>query len=343
MELTLINERNTSPVALDRRQNVTEEVEFTEVTSVQQEHKVRSFVEANTTPVSLLHLKDECIIPVFSKDNEKTISHYEMIDAVNFAVHHHFQNLEIESPQIRVSHPVLGRIPQALHKKAHELQDWEKTRYYERMMFVIEIPSITEIVNGNRLNLTVGGVRSLSNENLFNKKSIEKFKLFIGFKNLVCCNLMVSTDGAALDTRVSSYDDLIKSALDLFTQFKISKNLNTLKNFGNHKLSEHQFAQIIGKSRLYQYLPIEQKKEIPALEFNDTQINTIARDYYFDKSFNRGQNGDIDLWRLHNLFTGSNKSSYIDSFLNRAVNATTFTQELVQALEGDNRYHWFLS
>ena len=107
--------------------------------------------------------------------------------------------------------------------------------------------------------------------------------------------------------------------------------------------SFHQFAQILGKSRLYQYLPSEQKKLIPALEFNDSQVNGIAHDYYLDQNFNRAPSGDIDLWRVYQLFTGSNKSSYIDSYLGRTLNAFTFTQELVQALDGNDRYNWFLN
>lgn len=85
--------------------------------------------------------------------------------------------------------------------------------YWERMMFAIEVPSITEEVNGNQLNLTIGGVRALNHESLFSKKSIEKFKVFVGFKNLVCTNLLVSTDGIALEIRVSSLQDLIKRYL----------------------------------------------------------------------------------------------------------------------------------
>lgn len=38
------------------------------------------FIEANTQEVSLEHLKKDCIIPVFSKDNESTISHYQFIN-----------------------------------------------------------------------------------------------------------------------------------------------------------------------------------------------------------------------------------------------------------------------
>lgn len=43
-------------------------------------HKRKPFIEANTNEVSLSHLKTDCIIPVFSKDNEKTIAHTEFIE-----------------------------------------------------------------------------------------------------------------------------------------------------------------------------------------------------------------------------------------------------------------------
>ena len=55
-------------------------------------------------------------------------------------------------------------------------------------MFCIEIPSVTETIDRCRLNLTIGGVRAYNQENLYSKKGFEKFKVFIGFKNMVCCN-----------------------------------------------------------------------------------------------------------------------------------------------------------
>ena len=344
MELQLANDsRNKRIVPITEYSTLVEDAEIVETRPLHSAtSKVRSFIEANTESVNISHLRDDCIIPVF-RDNEKTISHFEMVDAVEFATQEYFGGIEVLPTQIRVSHPINGRIPTALHKKVSELEDFEKTRYYERMMFAIEIPSISELVNGNRLNLTIGGVRALNHESLFSKKTIEKFKVFIGFKNLVCTNLLVSTDGAALEIKVSSYDELIKKVLELLEQFNIPRTLHMLQDFGNYKLTEHQFAQIIGKSRLYQYLAADIKKDIPSLEFNDTQINTIARDYYLDKSFCKDKNGDIDLWRLYGLFTGANKSSYIDSFLSRAVNATTFTQELTSALRGNSSSNWFLS
>ncbi|WP_430614455.1 DUF3871 family protein [Flavobacterium sp. JP2137] len=42
----------------------------------------KPFIEANTEQVELIELRNDCIIPVFSKDNEKTIAHQEFIDIV---------------------------------------------------------------------------------------------------------------------------------------------------------------------------------------------------------------------------------------------------------------------
>jgi hypothetical protein len=317
------------------------EAEVVETTQAKIE-KPKAFIEANTEAVSLKHLKDECIIPVF-RDNEKTISHYEFIDSVNFVVQQCFKNETIMDPDIRVSHKINGRIPSALNKKVSELEEWEKTLYYERMMFVIEVPSISDSIYGNELSLTIGGVRALNHESLFSKKSIEKFKMFIGFQNKVCTNLLVSTDGIILELRVSGLEELVKQVFDLIGNFNMRIQLDTMREFGRYSLTEHQFAQLIGKARLYQYLPASQKKEIHALTFNDSQFNAVARDYYTDKSFCRDGNGDINLWRLYGLFTGANKSSYIDSFLGRSVNAYTFTETLLQALEHDSRMSWFIN
>ena len=56
------------------------------------------FIEANTKEVSMEHLKSECIVPVFSKDNEITISHPNFIEAVWGAANKVFPNESIELP-----------------------------------------------------------------------------------------------------------------------------------------------------------------------------------------------------------------------------------------------------
>jgi len=229
------------------------EAEVIETTSSKQEGKPKAFIEANTEQVTLSHLKNDCIIPVF-RDNEKTISHFEFIDSVNFVVNQCFRNETILEPDIRVSHKINGRIPSALNKKVSELEDWEKTKYYERMMFIIEIPSIADTIHGNELSLTIGGVRALNHESLFSKKSIEKFKVFIGFQNKICTNLLVSTDGIALEIRVSGLQDLVKRVFDLIGNYNMRMHLDTMRELGKYSLTEHQFAQMIGKARLYQLL-----------------------------------------------------------------------------------------
>ena len=125
--------------------------------------------------------------------------------------------------------------------------------------------------------------------------------------------------------------------------YNAEKHIQDMKLLTQYNFTEHQFAQLLGKSRLYHYLPKKDKVEIPILQFNDGHLNSIARDYYLDSSFCRNENGDINLWNVFNLFTQANKSSYIDTFLDRNLNAFEFSNGLLKALNGDSNYHWFLS
>ena len=75
----------------------------------------------------------------------------------------------------------------------------------------------------------------------------------------------------------------------------------------------------------------------------DSQVSTICKDYYNDESFCRNESGDIELWKLYNLFTGANKSSYIDSFLERGAGSQSFVKGLQNALKSDSEYDWFVS
>lgn len=302
------------------------------------------FIEANTESVSLSHLKSKNVIPVFTKDNEITLSHQEFIETAISAIATIFPNEPIDTPEIRVSHQIKGRTPDAIHIPVKDLQEHQKTSYYERVAFIIRIPSITETINGNTIALTVGGVRALNTENLYNKKSYEKFKFFIGFQNMVCCNLCISTDGYQNEIRAMSYLDLKAKMLQTLAEYKVQEHLNSMKNLLNNSLSERDFAQIIGKSRLYNYLPKKEKSLIPELLLNDGHINTVAKDYYQDESFCRNANGDISMWEFYNLLTGSNKTSYIDTFLERGVNAFDFSKGISNALSGSStNYAWFLS
>ncbi|RCU42295.1 DUF3871 family protein [Chryseobacterium lacus] len=301
------------------------------------------FIVANTSEISLQHLSQDCIIPVFSKDNEKTIAHQEFIEVILEAVTKIFPQHSIADPEIRVSHQIKGRTPTAVHKAAKDLLEEDKTIYYERMAFMVKIPSITEEINGNKLSLCVGGIRSYNQENLYSKKSLEKFKFFIGFQNWICMNMCISTDGFLENLRVSNANELGLKALEVMQNYNAELHLMEMKELTQDYLSEHQFAQLIGKSRLYQHLPKSERQRIPELNFNDSHINTMAKDYYEDQNFSRMEDGRINLWNVFNLFTQANKSSYIDTFLDRNLNAFDFSKGLQKTLNGDSNYHWFLS
>lgn len=303
----------------------------------------RHFIEANTKEVDIFHLRNDCVVPVFSKDNEITISHPNFIETVWEASNKFFPNERFLEPDIRVSHIIKGRVPNAIHKPVNELMESDKTIYYERMAFCFEIPSIFQNIEGNRLNLTIGGVRAYNHENLYSKKGIEKFKIFIGFKNLVCCNLCISTDGYKSEVKVMSIEELFKAVLLLLQNYNLNHHLILMNNLKKSYLTEHQFAQLIGKTKLYNCLPNKIRKTLPLLEFGDNHINAVAKLYYNDENFKMENGADsINLWNVYNLFTTANKNSYIDNILDRSLNATDLISGISKSIYGDPEYKWFI-
>ena len=301
--------------------------------------KRKSFIEANTIEVSLSHLKNECTVPVFGKDNESTISHFEFINGTKEVVEDILNYKGVLKPEIRVSHQIKSRIPSAIGKPEKELLEEEKTIFYERMAFAIEIPEISEIINGNKLSLVIGGVRSYHQMNLFSKKSMEKFKIFIGFENTVCTNLCISTDGLKEDLRVSSIMELKAKIYELINNYKKKEHLINMERMFRYSLSEIQFAHLIGKMKLFPYLSKEEKQILFPLAMNDTQLNIVVKDYHTDAHFSKSENNTISFWNLYNLFTEANKSTYIDSNLERNVNAYAYVNYLLNAIEkGESNY-----
>ncbi|WP_252195889.1 DUF3871 family protein, partial [Bacteroides ovatus] len=175
------------------------------------------FIEANTIEASLEHLRNDCIIPVFAKDNEATLSHVAFIEAVQDATNTFFSGEQIESPDIRVSHVIKGRIPEAIHKPANQLLESDKTIYYERCAFVIEVPTIYE--------------------NLYSKKGAERFKVFIGFTCKVCTNLCVSTDGYLSCLEVTNTRDLYQAVLEMFHKYDAAKHIHLMQSLGNTSMT----------------------------------------------------------------------------------------------------------
>lgn len=303
----------------------------------------KPFINANTIESTLEDIRENHLIPVFIKDNEPVISHCDFIDATTKALQEIFAGETILAPNIRLSHPIKGRVPEAKNKPANELLEREKTLYYERMAFIIEIPSVCDEVDGSNLSLTVGGVKALNQDNLYNKKGAdEHFKVFIGFKNTVCTNLCVWSDGFMDDLKVKSLGQLKGAIGTLFQNYNATFHMHCLRQLCDFNLTEQQFANLVGRCRMYQHLPRQLQNDIQPLQLGDNQVGTIVKDFYKDDSFCRMEDGTINLWRLYNLFTGANKSSYIDNFLERSASAFHFVDSIRQSLKNEST-NWFLN
>ena len=299
------------------------------------------FIEANTVEVTVEHLANDCVTPVFAKDNELTINHVSFIHTVEDAAKDFFRGEVVNDAQVRASHIIKGRVPSAIHKPANQLLETDKTIYYERCAFSIDVPTIYQDINGNRRYLSIVGVRAYNQQNLYSKIVPELFRVAIGFKNLVCCNMCVFTDGYKGELRASNTRELYRQVLELFQNFNPAKQIHLMQQLCNSSLTEHQFCQIIGRMRLYQSLPTRLQREIPQLLITDTQINNVAKSYITDENFS-SYGTDINMWKFYNLLTGANKSSYIDMFLDRSVNATEIALGINAALHGEERYKWFI-
>lgn len=318
-----------------------EEVSFKEATII--ETPLVNFLESNTDSISLHDLTADCVVPTWG-NQELTIAHQDFIRTVHDAARDYFTGESVSSPDIRVSHEVKGRIPSALHKKANELLPSDKTKFYQRLAFAFTIPTLHETINGQRMQLCVAGVRNYNDLNLYRaNKGIEKFSVAIGWRVCVCSNQVLSTDGLKYQMEVSNLNELYQQCLMLFHSFNPAKDLHLMQSLTNTYLTEQQFANVVGRCRLYQALPQTYQRSVPRLLITDSQINNVCRGFYNNPDFGMKDNC-ISMWDFHNLLTESNKSSYIDTYLQRAVNATEVSTGINNALRGlSDRYEWFLN
>ena len=300
-----------------------------------------NFLEANTNAITLEELAEQCVVPTWA-NQELTISHQDFISTVRDAACNVFAGETINTPDIRVSHIVRGRIPSALGKRSSELLESEKTQFYQRLAFAFTIPSLHECIDGQRLELCIGGVRNYSDLNLYRaNRGMEKFTIFIGWRVNVCSNQVLTGDGVRLAIEVMSLHDLYRAVVDLFDSFNFEKDIQLLQTLTKTRLTETQFAQIVGRMRLYQALPSYQQRRVPKLLITDSQINNVCRDYYSNPNFG-AKDSTISMFDFHNLLTEANKSSYIDSYVQRGINAIEVTVGICKALQGDSEYSWFL-
>ena len=270
-----------------------------------------NFIESNTKAVTIEEL-NRCIVPTFS-DNSLTIAHQQFINTVREAATNVFG--ELTETECRASHSIIGRIPSALHKKANELREDEKTLFYQRLAWCCHIKGLTREINGQTIYLCVGGVRAYNEDKLYARKSPEKFKVFVGWQVRVCSNLMLTCDGYSGVIECMSELDLLEKATQLFRQFEPKKedNLALLENLGRITITEQQFCQIIGRLRLYQALSTEQQRELPEIILGDQAINAATRNYTSNPNFGKKDGEDITCWQLMQLLNEAVKASHLST------------------------------
>lgn len=302
-----------------------------------------NFIESNTSAISLEELQTKNIIPTFV-DGNLTISHQNFIGAVEQAASKVFG--EMTPVEIRVSHPIIGRVPGAQLKKADELSDDEKTIFFQRMAFVSHVQNLTRSINGQTVYLCVGGVRAYNDEKLYNKQSSMKFKIFCGWQVRVCSNLMLTCDGNSGTIECMTSADIKEKAEELFTSFDPHKEdtLRALESLHNTRLSEEQFCKIMGRLRLYQFLPVSEQKQLPQIPLGDQNANSVVKGYVSNPEFGKKEGEDITTWNLLQLFTEAVKQSNIDRWLTKNQGCVDFAMGIQDALNGEQSdYDWFLN
>lgn len=303
-----------------------------------------NFIESNTQAITLDELTNKNIIPTFC-DNTLTISHQNFIGSVVEVAKKVFGELTV--PELRVSHPIIGRVPSAQHKKASELRDDEKTTFYQRMAFCAHVKNLTRTINGETVHLCIGGVRAYNEDKLYNRQSTMKFKIFVGWQVRVCSNLMLTCDGNSGTIDCMTEADIMQKSFELFNGFNPHKEdtLRLLENLSSTTISEEQFCQIIGRMRLYQFLPLTEQKQLPPLTIGDQAVNAMVKNYISNPNFGKKEGKDFTTWNLVQLANEAVKQSYIDKWLDRNQNCTDFAIGIQKALNGEDTegYSWFLN
>ena len=174
-----------------------------------------------------------------------------------------------------------------------------------------------------------------------------KFKIFVGWQVRVCSNLMLTTDGFTGAIECMTEADIMQKSIELFGAFNPHKE-DTLELLGNLKetpLTEEQFCKIIGRLRLYQFLPASQQRRLPSLQIGDQAVNAMVKGYVSNPDFGKKEGEEFTCWNLLQLATEAVKSAYINCWLERNQNCTDFVTGIQNAIRGNDTegYGWFLS
>lgn len=303
------------------------------------------FIIGNTQPIEMDALSD-MLTPVFSRDNVETISHIEGISTITDAISTYFDGQQINAPIVRVSHEMKLRNRFGAGKMVQNLRPEETDSYFQRMMAMIEIPSVSADINGSPCHLQVCLVHNYADINLLgNSSQYQSWKLCIGFLNTLCTNgLIRSSDGCNLSIKVTNTADLYKNAWTLFQNYEYKQHLDEMKHLNDTVIDVSTLAQFLGRARMAAALPTKMKKDLNLPEFilPEAQLNQMIRDYYTDDNFG-GYGHEITAWQFYMLLTNY-KNNYIDVFLERSANAYTISKGIAAAINKESpEWNWFIN
>ena len=299
----------------------------------------------NTSEIQMDELSD-MLTPVFSRDNVETISHVEGISTVADAINTFFDGEQINAPIVRVSHEMKLRNRFGAGKMVQNLRPEETDSYFQRMIAMIEIPSISANINGSPCHLQVCLVHNYADINLLgNSSQFQSWKSCIGFINTLCENgLCRSTDGCNFSIKVTNTADLYKNAMELFQQYDYKQHIDEMRHLNDTTIDVKTLAQFLGRARMAAALPTKMKKDLNLPEFilPEAQINQMVRDYYTDEAFG-GFGREISAWQFYQLLTNY-KNNYIDVSLERSANAYLVSQGIAAAVNHESQeWDWFIS
>ena len=313
---------------------------------LESEETTRSpFIIGNTSEIQMDELSD-MLTPVFSRDNVETISHVEGISTVADAINTFFDGEQINAPIVRVSHEMKLRNRFGAGKMVQNLRPEETDSYFQRMIAMIEIPSISANINGSPCHLQVCLVHNYADINLLgNSSQYQSWKLCVGMLNTVCTNgLCRSSDGCNFSIKVTNTADLYKYTMELFKQYDYKQHIDEMRRLNDTTINVSTFAQFLGRARMAAALPTKMKKDLNLPEFilPEAQINQMVRDYYTDEAFG-GFGREISAWQFYQLLTNY-KNNYIAVSLERSANAYSVAQGIAAAVnhESDD-WNWFIS
>ena len=313
---------------------------------LESEETTRSpFIIGNTSEIQMDELSD-MLTPVFSRDNVETISHVEGISTVADAINTFFDGEQINAPIVRVSHEMKLRNRFGAGKMVQNLRPEETDSYFQRMIAMIEIPSISANINGSPCHLQVCLVHNYADINLLgNSSQYQSWKLCVGMLNTVCTNgLCRSSDGCNFSIKVTNTADLYKYTMELFKQYDYKQHIDEMRRLNDTTINVSTFAQFLGRARMAAALPTKMKKDLNLPEFilPEAQINQMVRDYYTDEAFG-GFGKEISAWQFYQLLTNY-KNNSIDVSLERSANSYSVAQGIAAAVnhESDD-WNWFIS